>query len=365
MVMLEPATFHGAKLRVARLLSQLTKAELADRLGVSRQFIHALEVGSKPASGDMLAALSLFLKVTPSFFSERLVSEVREEECHFRSRTSMPTKVAEQVIARGTALEILVRYLDSRLSLPHVDFPSLDASSADGIETAALMCRSHWKLGLGPISNMCRVLENAGAIVTFFSGDRHEIDALSMARVRPIIVRNSHKQSPGRSRFDLAHECGHLIIHQGIETGDEQTEREANEFASAFLMPRDTFSREFPTMPSRVDWQSIFSLKVRWRVSAKAVIRRAYGLGLLNAVLYASANRFLNQSGQSKVERFDERIPAETPELLKMAIDKYLSTFNVFPAELAREVGMTPALVEQLVGVSLRKEQVGGVAVNA
>jgi Zn-dependent peptidase ImmA (M78 family) len=345
--------FQGSKLRVARLLNGLTKAELAEQLQVSRQFIHTLEIGPKPASQDMVAALSLLLKVQPSFFFDPLQSEVREEQCHFRSRKSMPDKVAEQIISRGTALELIVKFLDNNLELPQVNFPAIEVGSEDEIEAAAGFCRNHWGLGHGPISSMCRVLENAGGIVTLFNGDRHEVDALSMARVRPIIIRNTLKQSPGRQRFDLAHECGHLVIHQGVTTGDKVTEGQANRFASALLMPKDQFAREFPSMPNRLDWQAIYSLKIRWRVSAKAIIRRGYDLGLLDAIQYAAGNRFLNQTGQSKVEKFDEKIPQEEPELLKTAIAAYLEMFESNPADFSKQLGMTPSMVEELVGVKI------------
>jgi len=351
--------FQGTKLRIARLLNGLTKADLAEQLQVSRQFVHTLEVGTKVASQDMVAALSLLLKVQPSFFFDPLQTEVREEECHFRSRRSMPDKVAEQIISRGTALELIVKFLDSKLELPTVNFPSFEIKDDHEIEEAAIACRAHWKLGSGPISNMCRVLENAGAVVTMFDGDRHEVDALSMARNRPIVVRNTLKQSPGRQRFDLAHECGHLVIHQGISTGDKVTEGQANRFASAFLMPKDQLIKEFPSMPTRLDWQAIYSLKIRWRVSAKAVIRRAHDLDLIDAVQYATGNRFLNQTGQSKVEKFDEKIPHEEPELLKSAISAYLGEYDSSPAEFSRQLGMTPAMVEQLVGVTaLRRKDI-------
>lgn len=349
--MMRDIEFQGAKLRIARLLNGLTKAELAERLQVSRQFIHTLEVGSKPASQDMVAALSLLLKVQPSFFFEPLQTEVREEECHFRSRKSMPDKVAEQIISRGTALELIVKLLDSKLELPSVNYPSIEINSDEEIEEAAAFCRKLWGLGSGPIANMCRVLENAGAVVTMFDGDRHEVDALSMARKRPIVIRNTLKQSPCRQRFDLAHECGHLVIHQGIATGDKVTEGQANRFASAFLMPKDQLIREFPSMHSRLDWQAIYSLKIRWRVSAKAIIYRAHDLGLIDAVQYATGNRFLNQSGQSKAEKFDDKILQEEPELLKTAIAAYLDGFESTPADFAKQLSMTPSMVEQLLGV--------------
>lgn len=353
------STFQGAKLRVARLIHGWTKADLANYLQVSRQFIHALEVGEKHASLDMVAALALSLKVQPSFFFTPLVNEVKEAECHFRSRKSMPDKVADQVISFGTALELVIRYLDKSLDLPKVNFPAIEIHGNEEIEAAAEKCREFWKLGVGPIGNMVRVLEHAGAVVAMFHGDRHEIDALSMARARPIVVRNTHKPSPGRQRFDLAHECAHLVIHQGISTGDDITEAQANQFASAFLMPCETFRREFPVMEGRLDWPSIYALKVRWRVSAKAIIRRARDLSLLDQVQYAAGNRFLNSSGQARVERFDEKIELEKPELLQAAIQAYLQEYGSTNADFARQIGITPALLEQLAG-SLPVRNEGG-----
>lgn len=342
------AKFVGSKLRLARLLNGLTKAELADRIGVSRQFMHVLEIGDKSPSSDLLAALSLLLKVQPAFFLSPLNGEVREEECHFRSRRSMPDKVADQIIAHGTAFEMLVRHLDSSLVLPNVNFPHFDVSTDESIESAASSCRVHWGLGDGPISNVCRVLENAGAVVTFFNTDRYEVDALGISRTRPIIVRSAAKESPGRLRFDLAHEAAHLVVHQGITTGDEVTERQADRFASAFLMPRKSFSEDFPVMESRLDWQSIYTLKIKWRVSARAVIRRAFDLDLLNVVQYQAGNRFLSQSGQARVENYDDRIPFEAPELIAAAVDAYQKTFKVTLAEFARRLDMTPALISHL-----------------
>lgn len=343
-------SFHDSKLRLARLLNGCTKAELADRLNVSRQFVHSLEISEKLPNGDMIAALALALKVLPSFFLSPLHGEVREEECHFRSRRSMSDKLADQIVAYGTMLELLVKYLDVQLTLPKVDFLQLDAETSDDIEQAAEKCRHQWKLGSGPISNMCRVLENAGAIVTFFDSQRHEVDALSIAQARPIVVRNTIKESPGRLRFDLAHECAHLVIHQGIKTGDKGTESQANRFASAFLMPRDSFGKEFPSMSNRLDWHAIYSLKVRWRVSAKAIIYRAHDLGLINEIQYTTGNRYLHSSGQARNERYDERIPFEEPELVRVAVRTYIESFNVTPAELAARIDVTPAMLNQIVG---------------
>jgi Zn-dependent peptidase ImmA (M78 family) len=166
---------------------------------------------------------------------------------------------------------------------------------------------------------MMRVVENAGAIVTYFQGVSERVDALSMDRARPIIVRSSLKESLCRQRFDLAHECGHLVAHRGLQTGDRETEDQANRFASAFLLPRAGFIPEFP-VGKTLNWTAIYQLKLRWKVSARAIIRRAFDLRLISARQYRTANIHLVKTGQARVEKYDNELPLEQPELLDNAL---------------------------------------------
>jgi Zn-dependent peptidase ImmA (M78 family) len=86
-----------------------------------------------------------------------------------------------------------------------------------------------------------RVAENAGAVVVKFPAIAREIDALSINRPRPLIVRTSEKEKPTRLRFDIAHEIAHLVMHHGPtpleHDADARREAEADRFASAFLRP--------------------------------------------------------------------------------------------------------------------------------
>jgi Zn-dependent peptidase ImmA (M78 family) len=340
--------FQGSKLRIARLLNGWTKADLAGQLQLSAQFVHALEIDQLPASHDTVAALSLLLKVQPAFFYEPLQSEVRQEECHFRQSPSLSERTVEKIVSRGTTLEMIIRFLDHNLDLPQVNFPSVEINDDDDIEAAAELCRERWRLGDEPIPNMCRVLETAGAVVTLIDGDAREVDALSMARIRPLVFRDAVSESPGRQRFDLAHECGHLVMHQGLATGDKITEAQADRFAAALLMPRRAFANEFPTISTRLDWPTIYALKIRWGVKARAIIERGHMLGLLDDVRYAGAKRFLSQSGQSQVERYDDKIRYEEPQLLKTAIAAYLEVFACSFGTFAKEVDLTPTMIDEL-----------------
>jgi len=86
-------------------------------------------------------------------------------------------------------------------------------------------------------------------------------------------------QSSSVWNFDVAHELGHMVMHRGIRTGNIETEREADVFADAFLMPGGAFGREFQALP--FSWDHVFRLKKRWSASAAAIVKRAYDLNLL------------------------------------------------------------------------------------
>ena len=352
------AEFNGDKLRLARLLNGLKQQELGDGVLVSRQYIHQLEAGSSRPADDVLGALCEVLRVEASFFQTPVGNDVKFEQCHFRKRRTTPVGLAQRVQAFSTIFEQLVGYIHQVLDLPPNNIPNVVSVNGEftgeEIERAAENCRKHWGLGLDtPISRMTRVLENAGVVITQFEGVSDKVDALSLNRRYPIVVRNNVKASAYRMRFDLAHECGHFVLHDGVETGDKKTESEADRFASAFLFPRFAFVKEFPSMVGkRLDWKRIYDLKKRWRISARAIVFRAYYLGLITAQQYRSANVYLNRTGQTKVEEFDDQILPEQPEVIEDAFRVMSNDLGIGFSQIALALGLSTNLLSELTGQS-------------
>jgi Zn-dependent peptidase ImmA (M78 family)/DNA-binding XRE family transcriptional regulator len=314
------SNFVGDQLRLARLVHGFSLEEVASAVGATRQYIHQLETGSRNPAGELVEALADVLGVQVGFLHSTEPNGVRPEQCHFRKQQTTPASVTSQVLARGTMLDRLAQVLERELSLPKVNFPDILVRDLEGAELAANEARRYWGLGAdGPITSVMRVVENAGAIVTYFSGLSERVDALSMDRPRPIIVRSDAKASLCRQRFDLAHECGHLVMHRGVETGDKTTEDQAHRFASAFLLPRAAFIREFPRGRT-MNWVELFKMKLRWKVAVRAIVRRAFDLGMIDAAQYRTANIQLVKTGQAKAERYDDQLPLEEPELLDAAL---------------------------------------------
>lgn len=340
--------FSGDQLRLARLTFGLSLEELAGRVAATRQYVHQLETGARTPTGEMRLALADALGVAVRFFSAVDGANVRPEQCHFRRQATTPVSITSQVLARGTMLDRLASRLDEQLSLPPVDFPDLPVSSMEDVERAAEYARAHWGLGAdGPVTNMMRVAERAGAIVTYFRGLSERVDALSMDRPRPIIVRSDAKASLCRQRFDIAHECGHLVMHRGIETGDKATEDQAHRFAGAFLIPRSAFVQEYPRGRSN-NWTELFRMKLRWKVSVRALVRRAYDLQVIDSAQYRVSNIQIVKMGQAKIERFDEDLPLEQPELLSSAMRVLASGGGSRMIHLANSLAIRKSMFELL-----------------
>lgn len=344
--------FHGERLRLARVALGLTLDQVGAKVSATRQYLNQLEQGLKFPTSEMIEALAAALGVAPRFFALPAEAGIRPEQCHFRKQRTTPVSVVSQVVARGTLLDGFVRRLDRELDLPPVTFPDIAVETLAEVEGAGEEARRHWGLGTGPISSMMRVVENAGAVVSFFGGVSERVDALSIDCRRPMIIRSEAKPAACRLRFDLAHETGHLIMHRGIQTGDTATEDQANRFASAFLLPRSSFIHEFPRT-RWLDWTRIFELKLRWKVSAAAILRRAYDLRMISADQYRTGHIHLSKTGQRRFEQYDDVIQAERPELLPAAMRALEAAFPGSVERIAGETGLETEMFAHVSGLEL------------
>ena len=84
--------------------------------------------------------------------------------------------------------------------------------------------------------------------------------------------------SPRGSRFDAAHELADLLLHNDDDAGSSVAEKQAQAFASAFLMPRQDIENELPHI---ADFDRLLQLKNLWRVSMQALLYRSRSLGVM------------------------------------------------------------------------------------
>ncbi len=329
----------GARLALARAFQHVTLTKLADTVSASFGLLGHYERGlRKNPQPDLVAALASALKVRPAFFYKPLRDPWREDECSFRRRAATPVGIKRRARAHGTLIDLVLRELATMAKIPRYAIPTIEARDADAIERAADQCRQAWGLGFGPIPHIGRVAERHGVILVRHLCHADKIDAFSRRGAHSVIVLNTSRTSTSRWIFDVAHELGHFVLHEGVETGSKSTEDQANVFASALLLPRKTFTREFLSRP--FSWEHVFELKKRWTASASAIIQRAFRLSLIDPILYRRCYQYMSARGWLRREPREPDFVG--PEWLTSAFGVARDRFGVAPSELADRLHLTP-----------------------
>jgi Zn-dependent peptidase ImmA (M78 family) len=202
--------------------------------------------------------------------------EIAEGTASFRALSKMTRRQRERALAAGRLAFLLQDWITQRVELPEAAVP--DLSDADP-EAAAVALRGRWGLGELPLGNMVHLLEAKGVRVFSLREETADVDAFSLWRgSTPYVFLNTIK-SAERSRFDAAHELGHLVLHRGHrEPHGRDREREADRFAASFLMPRTSVLALAPPAPILED---LLELREVWAVSLVALVHRLGSLGLL------------------------------------------------------------------------------------
>ena len=186
---------------------------------------------------------------------------------------------------------MLSEYFSTRFTLPQPELPNLRGSEP---EIAAQAVREAWGIGKKSITNVVHLLEKHGVKVFWLSEETASIDAFSFWKDDvPYIFLNTRK-SGERSRFDAAHELAHLVLHRHGDVKGQDAEREADAFASAFLMPLENVMAVKMTLPT---FDKIVQLKSLWKVSAMALIVRMRNLNMLTEWQYNSLMRDATAKG--------------------------------------------------------------------
>ncbi|MFN0305070.1 MAG: helix-turn-helix domain-containing protein [Burkholderiales bacterium] len=354
--------FIGTNLRLIRLFHDLSLTELGERVGVSKQFLSRVETGAESVAASLENSLAGELNVLPGFFYHLDPNPIADEQCHFRRQLTTKVMMRQVARARGEMLKHLVGVVDEHVELPHYQVGEADPESPETIERAAEKFRSLFSLGMGPLSNVTRIAENAGAVVMKVHGLATEVDAVSFATKRPLIALNASGRSACRERFGIAHELGHFSLHIGILTGDRLTETQANRFASALLMPRSTFASEckLAIRGTRLNWPGLSELKLRWGVSKAAIIFRGRQLGMLSDDQARAGYVGLNRHGEAVQESEDHLIANEAPEVIAESLKVMKEHFGVPQSTVAREMRVKPSLLQALL-MSSNPEGTGNV----
>lgn len=333
--------FEPARLTQARLQRSMTKSDLAVEVDVSPAAIGQYEAGINSPRGDVLDRLAKALGVRPDFFGAgRPLARIDTINAHFRSLRSARVRDRQKALAMATLLWELTFALERYVKLPEVDLPA--ASSCGSPAKAAALLRSHWGLPDGPVKHLVATAESHGIVVAVRPrGEIDAVDAFSAVIVdRPIIVTTPRRtENVFRHRFSIAHEIGHLLLHADSDEHGAMIEKEADEFAAAFLTPAASMDA---MLPQRLDLAVLDRLGRTWGVSPQSLVRRMVERGRTTE---SSARRAYQRLAMVNDPAADpsSAYPGEVPTLLKKA------------AELAGEYGTNVSVLAETLKVSSRQ----------
>lgn len=306
-------SFNPERLRLAREAAGLTRRELAQKAGISTVSGSKHEGGRTDPRPEVVARYAKVL----GCLAEYLKSDTEIAECEapqFRALSSL--RVCDRLQAEART-RMLGELLDShRDVLPRVNLPVPDDSLLEkidkaeddepAIEHAAGLLRSTWGLGDGPVHDITGLALANGVAVSRALADRR-VDAFSAwVAGRPIVVLNPAKGDGCRTRFDLGHELGHLVMHRGWQfTPSKVRERQADRFAGHFIAPRATFQAVWqnsglgadPTSPAQ-----LLPLKRFFGLSIGACVFRASSVGCIDDARKTALFRALGAMGWRRRE---------------------------------------------------------------
>lgn len=309
----------------------MSKRELAEALEVSPASVTQYEAGRMVPRPPVVARIALVLGCRVAYFYDdpgRRVA-LASSGSFFRSLRATRQWEREQGEAHAEHVWDLLTLLERELELPAVDLPDWGAVAADAprgtIEAVARRLREAWVMPAGPVSHVVRLVESKGIVVSRLPGGSNRLDAFSRwLGDRPLILLWSRKQDSARSRFDAAHELGHLVMHGEPEPANQILERQAHAFAAGFLMPAEQIEDELPRRaPRESEWDGLFALRRRWGVSIASLLYRARELGTMSDAAFRRAMVRLSDRGLRRDEGDDD--PPEQPRLLEQAVAALLA----------------------------------------
>ncbi len=315
----------------------LTQSELAKVTSISQGNISKYESGFLSVSEEHLIKIASILEYPKAFF---YLSEQRfnfGSSCTYhRKRQTMPIHELKVILARSNVLRINVSRLLNGVEIETDNlFQRLDVADFDGnVEEIVGLVRRGWHVPFGPVSNLVRVIEDAGAIVYVCPFGTRKLDAISQwitgsnPSFPPMFLINS--DMPGeRIRFTLAHELGHIIMHR-IPT--DNMEAEADRFAAEFLMPAHDIAPDLRSL----SLPNLARLKSYWKVSMAAIIRRARDLEKITPRQYKTLNEQMSKQGYKINEPYPLAI--ERPSVLNEIIEVYHGDHGYSLAEISELV---------------------------
>lgn len=272
---------NGSSLKTIREFYGLNQSQLAKKLGLSQPMVSKIEKDEKNLDEEYFSVFIDYFN--ENFFRNHV--EVANQKLFYRKLSSINKKTLNMFEAR---VNLIHNTINSGLDIVDIEsekkIPQIDPELFDlNMEYIATEVRLRLGIGRGPILDIVKKLEDFGVIIHFFNYDfiseeNRKFDGVSFyVEGTPVILINN-KIPNSRKVFTIAHELGHLVMHSdNIINISRDIEKEANNFAAAFLAPE----KDIKSSLRRLNLSKLEELKTEWNMSLSALVYRAYTLGTI------------------------------------------------------------------------------------
>ncbi len=325
-------------LTLAREARGLTQEEFADAISVGQGTLSKYETGVYPVPVEFGERASVTLGYPTEFFYQA-GRPYGFPPFHYRKRKKLSKKALGKIVAEMNIRRMHVQKLSISFDVPSNHFiPEIDVDEYQGrtkrrpdVEDLSRSVRESWMIPDGPIANMIELLEDNGGVVVPCDFGSDLIDAMSQ-RVdgMPVLFFVNVNVPADRLRFTLAHELAHMVLHTVNFKDDEEMELEADNFAGAFLMPKD----EIKVHLRKFDLRHLANMKGYWKVSMSAIAMRASFLQLITP--YQKKTFFMEMNKLGLARREPNAPPPEYPKMIGRMIEFHRKRLGYSDGDLAR-----------------------------
>ena len=338
-------TLNPSMVVLARESRGLKQVPLAKALGKSQAFLSQVENGEKNAPKGFVEKLSEVLDYPPSFFYEDFNAHNLPLP-FYRKRKRINRSDINKIRARVNVKRLQIKHLLKSAELPELRVPHVHMDEYQGsIQRLAKELRIQWDLPAGPIANVTRTLELLGILIVKFDFGTTQVDALSIYEadedIPPIIFINM-RFPWDRLRYTMIHELAHIVLHHHNPnyTLNTDCEKEADQFAAAFLLPTE----DIKPYLNHLSLEKLANLKRYWKVAIRTLIRRAKDSGKITErkaqMLYAQLTKYgVTHHGNAHHEPVS--IPPEEPTLFNQIVSIHLKDLQYTPASLSKVVRLS------------------------
>lgn len=338
--------FNGDNLTHLRIMHGYSRKQLSEMLGVTEQAVWQYENSYTSPKMQIVNELKRIFHVKSKYFYTKDIltqygtpANIDVMNIAYRSKVFNVISKTQAEAKHVEFLDTFVNYITAKVSLPTLKIIKLrnevieylnhsEDDRTTEIEKVASLARKRLDFEQNTNDNLMYLVEKSGVFV-FEKTIGEEIDAYSLwtRNERPYIILGNLKRSAVRRNFDIAHELGHLLLHYRLEFTNldrkehRLIEKEADLFATAFLLPKEEFIHDMKYVVHITHPDAYLDLKKKWKTSIQVLGYRANQLGIMQPKEHRNFYAAMHRKDYLKMEPLDDIIPLQKPMKVKTIID--------------------------------------------